>query len=159
MSDVKEDKSAKLVQVVCFKLAEEEYAIDITRVQEVIRMQTITEVPQMPEFVLGVVNIRGKVVPVFDLRLKFKLKQKSFDDLTKILVVSVNDNLISFIVDEILDNIKLDASVIDQAPTVKMEIERDCVKGVALLDERMITILDIDRVNDGVNAEIETYDQ
>lgn len=155
MSDEEKVSSQSILQVVCFRLADEEYAFDITRVQEVIRMQTITHVPQMPEFVLGVVNIRGSVVPVFDLRKKFNLPQKAFDEATKILVVTVEKEYISFVVDEILDNIKIDAAQLDPAPTVKMEIEKACVKGVALIDERMITVLDIDRVNDGVNQEID----
>lgn len=155
MSDEEKDSARSILQVVCFRLADEEYAFDITRVQEVIRMQSLTHVPQMPEFVLGVVNIRGSVVPVFDLRKKFNLPQKAFDEATKILVVTVEKEYISFVVDEILDNIKIDAAQLDPAPTVKMEIEKACVKGVALIDERMITVLDIDRVNDGVNQEID----
>jgi purine-binding chemotaxis protein CheW len=155
MASEEKVQEQSILQVVCFKLADEEYALDITRVQEVIRMQNITFVPQMPDFVLGVVNIRGSVVPVFDLRKKFNLPQKSFDEATKILVVTVDKEYISFVVDEILDNIKIDGAQLDPAPTVKMEIERACVTGVALIDERMITVLDIDRVNDGVNQEIE----
>lgn len=146
-----------ILQLVCFKLAEEEYAVDITRVQEVIRVQKITPVPQMPDFVLGVVNIRGSVVPVFDLRKKFKLAMKPFDNQTKILVITIDNILISFIVDEILDNIKIDRKIVDPAPSVKMQIERECVKGVGLLKNRMVVILDLDRINDEVNKEIENY--
>ena len=150
-------ESSDIMQLVCFKFADEEYAVDITRVQEVIRVQKITPVPQMPEFVLGVVNIRGSVVPVFDLRQKFKLPVKPFDDLTKILVITIDNILISFIVDEILDNIKLEQTHIDPAPNVKMEIAKECVKGVGLENERMIVILDLDNVNQAINAEINAY--
>ena len=148
-------KSTDILQLVCFKLADEEYAIDITRVQEVIRVQTITPVPQMPDFVLGVVNIRGSVVPVFDLRRKFKLAEKEFDSNTKILVVNVNNILHSVIVDEILDNIKLESSSIDPAPSVKMQISRECVLGVGLRENRMIVLLDIDRINEEINNDIQ----
>ncbi len=155
MVDNIQDNAAEVLQVVCFKLAQEEYAFDITQVQEVIRLQPITEVPQMLEFVLGVVNIRGSVVPVFDLRKKFHLAEKEPDDLTKILVVTVDGELISFLVDEILDNIKISSASLDPAPTIKMEIEKDCVRGVGLLDDRMITILNISKVNEGINDAIE----
>ncbi len=148
---------SEVLQLVCFKFAEEEYAIDITRVQEVIRVQKITPVPQMPDFVLGVVNIRGSVAPVFDLRRKFKLPTKEFDNQTKILVISINNVLMSFIVDEILDNIKIDKKSIDPAPNVKMAIEKDCVIGVALRKDRMIIILDLDKVNNGIDSDINAY--
>lgn len=150
-------ESSDVLQLVCFKLAEEEYAVDITRVQEVIRVQKITPVPQMPEFVLGVVNIRGNVVPVLDLRKKFKLALKPFDDLTKILVITIDNILISFIVDEILDNIKLDQEHIDPAPSVKMQIEKECVRGVGLTEGRMIIILDLPRINDEINKAIDVF--
>lgn len=146
-----------VLQLVCFKLAEEEYSVDITRVQEVIRVQKITPVPQMPDFVLGVVNIRGNVVPVFDLRKKIGLELKPFDGKTKILVITINNILISLIVDEILDNIKIDKKLIDPAPNVKMTIEKDCVKGVGLIENRMIIILDLDWINDEINKEIEHF--
>ena len=153
--NVKENTiSNDILQLVCFKLADEEYAVDITRVQEVIKVQSITPVPQMPDFVLGVVNIRGSVVPVFDLRKKFNLPEKEFDDNTKILVVNVKNILLSFIVDEILDNIKIETSSIDPAPNVKMQISKDCVVGIGLRDERMIVILDIDKINDEINLDI-----
>lgn len=156
MSDVITEDQASVIQVVCFKLAAEEYAFDITQVQEVIRLQLITEVPQMPAFVLGVVNIRGSVVPVFDLRKKFHLPEKVSDEKTKILVVTVDGELISFIVDEILDNIKISSAQLDPAPTIKMEIAKNCVRGVGLLDGRMITILNIENVNEEINDAIET---
>jgi purine-binding chemotaxis protein CheW len=155
MADKIENTGSTIMQVVCFKLADEEYAFDITRVQEVIRLQPITEVPQMPDFVLGVVNIRGSVVPVFDLRKKFHLPEKKADDHTKILVVSVDNELISFIVDEILDNLKLDSAQLDPAPAIKMSLEKECVLGVGLVDDRMISVLDISYVNKGINAAIE----
>ncbi len=153
-TEAKDMTNSDVLQLVCFKLADEEYAVDITRVQEVIRVQAITPVPRMPDFVLGVVNIRGSVVPVFDLRKKFKLQEKEFDDATKILVVNVKNVLLSFIVDEILDNIKLDSSSIDPTPNVKMQISKECVIGVGLRENRMIVILDIDRINDEINLDI-----
>ncbi|MCB0410132.1 MAG: purine-binding chemotaxis protein CheW [Candidatus Omnitrophica bacterium] len=148
----------KILELVCFKLAAEEYAVDITQVQEVIRIQRITPIPQMPEFTLGVINIRGTIVPVFDLRRKFQLPTKEFDGLSKILVADIRGTLISFIVDEILDNIRIESSCVDPSPTVKMNIDRDCIIGIGELENRMIIILDLDTVNDLINSEIGTQE-
>lgn len=147
-------KDKNMLQLVCFKLAEEQYALDIISVHEVIRWQKITPVPQMPAFVLGVVNIRGSVVPVFDLRVKFGLPCKDFSDKTKILVVNMNGTLVSVVVDEILDNVKVPFDNVDPAPNVKLSIERECVRGLALLDERMIIILTPDKLGESINNSI-----
>lgn len=152
-----EAEHSGVVQLVCFNLAEEEYAIDITKVQEVLRLQKITPVPQMPDFVLGVVNIRGDVIPVFDLRRKFKLSEKAPDKHTKIMIVNVSGLYISIIVDKILDNIKLDAVHIDPSPNVKMKMERDCVKGVGLFEDRIIIVLDLLKVHEHIQQSIKTY--
>lgn len=135
-------------QFVCFKLAKEEYAVDIHNVQEVIRVPKITPVPQMPVFCLGVINIRGNVSAVFDLRKMFHLEEKEFDEKTKLLVITLNDTTVSLVVDEISENIKLEASHIDPAPTVKMKIERECISGLGELDGRMIVIIDMPKLHD-----------
>jgi len=155
--DQVDEENDDVMQLVCFKLAEEEYAVEIVRVQEVNRVQKITPVPQMPEFVLGVVNIRGSVVPVFDLRTKFGLPIKPVDNKTKIMVINVDNIFMSFIVDEILDNIKLDCAQIDPAPNVKMQISKECVHGVGLQANRMIVILDLDKINEEINNDIHDY--
>ncbi|MBU1862728.1 MAG: chemotaxis protein CheW [Candidatus Omnitrophica bacterium] len=152
-----DSQTENILQLVCFKLADEEYAVDITQVQEVIRMQRITPVPQMPGFVLGVVNIRGTVVPVFDLRKQFHLTEKEENPLTKIVVVNLNGELISIIVDEILDNIKLDSIHVDPTPAVKMEIDKESIKGIGMLEERMIIILDLHKINDSINRRIVAF--
>lgn len=147
--------SDEVVQLVCFRLAEEEYAIDITCVQEVIRIQNVTHVPQMPDFVLGVINIRGNIVPVFDLRVAFQLPQKSFDEHTKILVLNLGGLSFSIIVDEILDNVKLEKFQIDPAPSIKLKMDRACIHGLGQVGERMIIILDTSTVLDVIGAAID----
>lgn len=151
---VHDDTSHDMLQLVCFKLADEQYAVDITGVKEVIRYQRITPVPQMPDFLLGVVNIRGSVIPVFDMRIKFGLPCREVDSNTKILVMNMNGIMVSIVVDEILDNIKVPIANVDPAPTVKLRIEKECVKGLALLHERMIIILDPDSLGDAINKDI-----
>ncbi|MBF0479440.1 MAG: chemotaxis protein CheW [Candidatus Omnitrophica bacterium] len=144
-------------QFVCFKLAAEEYAIDISYIQEVIRVVTITQVPQMPEFCWGVINVRGNVLPVFDLRRLFHLPEKKFDAQSKFLIASIGNFIASFIVDEIVDNIKLESSAIDPTPAVKMKIDADCIKGLGELDDRMIVIINLEKVHDHILKIINTF--
>jgi len=147
--------TGEVVQFVCFKLADEEYGIDINCVQEVIRPQEITPLPQLPDFVLGAMNIRGSVVPIFDLRKKMKLAEKAMDDHSRIILLQLDGLLSSYLVDEVLDNIKLDSSKIDPAPDVRMSIPRDCVRGLGVVDGRMIVIIDQIAVNRAIQGEID----
>lgn len=141
-------------QLVCFKLAEEEYAININDIQEVIGVQEITHIPQMPEFVLGVANLRGYVVSVFDLRKKLHLDAKPFDDQTKIVFALVDGTVFGLIVDEILENVTLPESSIDPAPSVKMKISKECIFGLGELEGRMITILNLAKIQEEINSEL-----
>ncbi|MFA6583612.1 MAG: chemotaxis protein CheW [Elusimicrobiaceae bacterium] len=151
---VSERISEDIVQLVCFRLDKEEYAVDIVRVQEVIRIQSITHVPQMPDFVLGVINIRGNIVPLFDLRAAFQLPKKPFDEHTKILVLNVGGQSFSIIVDEILDNVKLESHKIDPAPSIKLKMDRECILGLGEIDNRMIIILDTSVVSNVIAGAI-----
>ncbi|NLO92306.1 MAG: purine-binding chemotaxis protein CheW [Elusimicrobia bacterium] len=159
MSQVAEETvlSGEVMQLVCFKLAQEEYAVDITNVQEVIKVQPITPVPQMPPFVLGVINIRGSIIPVFDMRKLFKLPEKAFDEQSKILVLKYEGVVVSIIVDQILDNIKIEHSSIDPAPEVRLKIERECIYGLGEIGDRMVIILNFNKVNGVAKREIQEY--
>lgn len=147
-------KEDDIRQFVCFKLAEEEYAIDIVEIQEVIRVPAITEVPQMPAFTLGIINVRGNVIPVFDLRKKLFLPEKTLDFNTKIVIARVDEEAFGMIVDEVLDNVKLDASQIDPAPTVKMKVSRECITGLGKLNDRMIALLNLQRIHEEIKKDI-----
>jgi purine-binding chemotaxis protein CheW len=148
-----EQERNKTAQLVCFMLAGEEYAVDIARVREVIRVQQLTPVPQCPSYVLGVVNIRGTIVPVFDLRKKFCLPDRPFDDRTKLIVLNYGDAMAAVVVDEVRDTVKLDGSRIDPSPRVKLKMRRACIRGLGMLDGRMIIILDVERVCDEIGWE------
>jgi purine-binding chemotaxis protein CheW len=141
-------------QLVCFNLAGEEYAVDITHVQEVIRVQRITPVPQMPDFVLGVINIRGNIVPVFDLRRQFQLPERPLDGQSKILVLKTGGAPLSIVVDRILDNVKMENAVIDPAPEVKLKMDSACIQGLGELGARMIIILDLVAVSGAIKSRV-----
>ena len=139
--------AASYIQVVCFKLEDEEYAFNILNIKEVIHISRITFVPQMPTFVLGVINIRGTIVPVFDLKKKFVLQDKEFTSDTRIVVTILNNGMVGLVVDKVLENLMIEKGSIDPVPTVKMQIDKECILGIGKLSGRMITILDIENVH------------
>ncbi len=146
--------ASEIKQFVCFKLANEEYAIDIQLVQEVVKIHKMTSIPQMPEFSLGVINNRGNIIPVFDLRKKFHLSDKPFGPETRLLVASVDNTVISLVVDQVLDNVKFDMSQVDPAPAVKMNVDREYIQGLGELEGRMIVILDLQKMHEFIMKEI-----
>ena len=147
-------EAGQLLQLVCFNLADEEYGVDINFVQEVIRVQKITPVPQMPTSVLGVINIRGNIVTVFDLRKQFGLPERPFGEATKILVMRINKTTLGIIVDQILDNLKLESAQIDPAPEVHLRIDKECITGLGQTGDRMIIIVNLAAIDRMLRKEI-----
>lgn len=140
-----------LIQLVSFKLGEEEFGIDILRVQEINRMVNITQVPQAPHYCEGVINLRGKVIPVIDLRKKFDMESSEWDKNTRIVVCDVDGNVIGMIVDAVHEVLRIPASTIEPAPKIVTSIDVDYIKGVARLEERLLIFLDISRIADEVS--------
>lgn len=169
----------ELLPLVCFRLGEGQYALDMARVHEVLRLIPITRVPQMPDFVLGIVNARGNIIPVFDLRRKFALGGPPFGraspgldeaigrggplggntikEKTKLIVVDTREAPVSFVADELLDNVKVERSSIAPAPAGKSRVPKECVAGISRLDERVIIILDWDKMYELVQEEIRNF--
>lgn len=136
------------LQFVCFKLADEEYAVDITLITEVIRVVPFTPVPQVPDFCLGLINCRGTIIPLFDLRKKVLLPQKPFNAKSRILIASIDHEVIGLVIDEILDNIRVDPRQVDLTKFLAMKIGKEYIRGVAQVDDRMIAILDLQQMYD-----------
>lgn len=151
---LEKETEERVVQLVCFMFADEEYAVDITSVREVVRIQKITHIPQMPDFTLGIINIRGSIIPVFDLRKKFGLREKESDEQSKMIVVDVNDSRICFVVDQVLNNVKITASSVVPTPNVKMKIKRECIRGIGKFEDGMIIILDLVKLNESILDDI-----
>ncbi len=133
-------------QYVSFNLDAEKYAVDIMYIEEIIRMVEITQVPRAPEFVEGIINIRGKVIPVVDLKKKLNLGSISQDQNTRIIITNVKNRKIGFIVDSVNEVIRIDDSLIDDAPAVTMTMDSSYIKGVAKTNHGLIIILDIAKV-------------
>lgn len=135
----------ELMQLVSFHVGGEEFGLDILRVQEIIRVQQLTRVPNSPDFVDGVINLRGKVIPVIALRKRIGLEDRPHDKQTRIVVVEVSGNVLGFIVDSVSEVLRIPADTVEPPPRLG-KIEREYVSGVGKLDNRLLILLDVDRL-------------
>jgi len=133
-----------------FTLAEEEYGIGILKVKEIIGMMPITSVPRTPEFVKGVINLRGKVIPVMDLRLKFAMESIPYSDRTCIIVVEIDSEsetvLIGIVVDAVSEVINIKEEEIEESPSFGTRLNTDYILGMAKIGGGVKILLDIDKV-------------
>ncbi|MDR2401354.1 MAG: chemotaxis protein CheW [Deferribacteraceae bacterium] len=134
------------IQLVGMKLGDEEYAVDVLKIQEIIRTVEITIVPRSDSFVLGVMNLRGKVIPVIDLRVRFNLDKTDFDKATRVIVVRFEKEQIGFVVDEVTQVIRIAKSMVEPTPPLVGAIGQEYILGICKFNERLIILLDIDRV-------------
>lgn len=139
-------ESDEILQLVSFKIGEEEFGVDILKVQEIIRMLQITKVPNAPSFVEGVVNLRGKVIPIIDLRSRLNMIKKESDSKTRIIVVEIEGKIVGFIVDEVSEVLRIPRSITEAPPTVVAGINSDYITAVGKLEDRLIILLDLDKV-------------
>ena len=150
---------AKAGKHLTFKLAEEEYGLEILKVQEIIGMMSVTRVPKMPEFIRGVVNLRGKVIPVLDLRLKFSMESREDTDRTCIIVVQLNssgqDMTMGIIVDEVSEVLDIAADQIEPPPSFGAAIDTECLLGIGKIEKKVVMMLDIEKVIAGQEVVIE----
>ncbi|MDI3327197.1 MAG: chemotaxis protein CheW [Alicyclobacillaceae bacterium] len=137
---------AQEIKVIVFQLGSEEYGVEVHQVLSIERMQKITRVPRTPAFVKGVINLRGVVTPVIDLRARFGLPEVEYTEDTRIVVVSVNDMEVGLIVDAANDVIDVPVNRIDPPPAVVGGVKADYLRGVAKLDDRLLVLLNLDRV-------------
>jgi len=135
----------EMLQVVSFHVGEEEFGLDILRVQEIIRVQRLTRVPNSPKFVDGVINLRGRVIPVIDLRKRFGIDCTEQGNQTRIVVVEVKGTVLGFIVDSVSEVLRIPAETVEQPPRLG-KVEREYVMGVGKLDNRLLILLDVDRL-------------
>jgi len=142
--DVRKDE--QLLQLVTFSIGEEEFGVEILKVQEIIRMLEITRVPKAPDFVEGVINLRGKVIPVIDLRLRFGLQAKGHDKKTRIIVIEINQMIVGFVVDSVSEVLRIPAGTIEPPPPVISGLDSEYISGVGKLDDRLLIMLDLNRL-------------
>lgn len=143
--EIKAGQAAGELHLVTFHLETEEFGVDIGRVQEIIRVGQITVVPNAPEFIRGVINLRGKIIPVLDLRKRLALPETPFDKNSRIIVVEAGPKVLGLLVDRVSQVIRMPAASVD-APPDEIEESRAFVRGIGKIDSRLIMIMELDRV-------------
>ena len=141
-----EKSTMKDIKVIVFQIEDEEYAVPVDQVGSIERVQLITRVPQTENFVKGIINLRGVVIPVIDLRLRFGMVEKSYTESTRIIIIQLEQVEIGLIVDLANDVIDLPEEMIEQTPEVIGTVNADYISGVAKLDKRLLILLDLQKV-------------
>jgi purine-binding chemotaxis protein CheW len=141
-----EPSNADQLRLVSFNVGAERFAVDILRVQEINRMMELTRVPQSPQGVKGVINLRGKIVPVLDLRNCFNMEETEHSDESRIIVVEVRGATLGFIVDAVHEVLRLDPGMVEPAPSVMSNADAGYIQGVAKVDDTLVILLDLDRL-------------
>lgn len=140
------DIDQEMSQFVTFLIANESYGVEVLSVKEILGMTAITPVPNTLDFMKGVINLRGEVVPVVDMRRKFGLDAKEYDGFTVIIIVEVKKRLIGMIVDAVSDVADIPVNAIQSTPHFSAQIETDFIRGIGQVGENLIIILDVDRI-------------
>ncbi|MCZ7603991.1 MAG: chemotaxis protein CheW [Melioribacteraceae bacterium] len=141
---VNRKENSELIQLVSFKVGREEFGVDILKVQEINRMLKITKVPNSPDFVEGVVNLRGRIIPVVDLRKRLSIGEREHDAKTRIVVVDITGNTVGFIVDEVNEVLRISKDILENPPELVAQVDSDFITSVAKLEDRIIILLDLD---------------
>ena len=139
-------KNAAPQEFLTFTLGSEEYGVDILKVQEIRGYDTVTRIPDTPEFIKGVINLRGTIVPVVDMRLKFKLGNATYDDFTLMIILNVARRVVGMVVDGVSDVIALTAEQIRPAPELGRTLDSEFLTGIGALDKRMLILVDIEKL-------------
>lgn len=133
------------IQLVIFRLATEEYGLPITKVQEINRLVPITKLPQTPSFMEGVINLRGRIIPVIDLRKRFQLTVTEVNEDSRIIIVEVNKQTVGIIVDAVSEVVRMPSSSVEPPPPAFI-LDAQYIHGVGKLEDRLLILLNIDRI-------------
>ena len=144
--------AADAQQFLTFKLAGEEYGVGILTVQEIRGWSSVTKVPHTPTWLLGVINLRGVVVPIIDLRVKFKFASAEYNDTTVVIILTVATRVVGVVVDGVSDVITLGASQIKPAPSLGSGSDTSHIIGFGTLDERMRILMDVEKLMAGADT-------
>lgn len=141
-----ENKAAVMPnEFLAFALGGEEYGIDIQQVQELRGYETVTRIADKPAFIKGVINLRGVIVPIFDMRIKFSLGNACYDTTTVVIILNCTVGLVGMVVDRVSDVITLDDEQIRPAPTIGEDVNSSYLLGIGVVDERVLLLADVDR--------------
>ncbi|HAL37443.1 MAG TPA: chemotaxis protein CheW [Polaromonas sp.] len=138
--------TARALEFLAFTLGQEEYGIDIQKVQELRGYDTVTRIANAPEHIKGVVNLRGIIVPIIDMRIKFNLGTPTYDQFTVVIILNMASRVMGMVVDSVSDVITLTPDQIKPAPEMGSVLDTDYLIGLGTLDDRMLILVDIDKL-------------
>jgi purine-binding chemotaxis protein CheW len=144
--DKLQNQNQELRQLVSFHIANEEFGVDILKVQEIIKIISITKVPNSPVFVEGVINLRGRIIPVIDLRTRLGIPKKEHDKSTRIIVVDLKGKTVGFIVDSVSEVLRIQQNIIEAPPDIVSGIDSEYITAVGKLTDRLLILLDLEKV-------------
>lgn len=144
--DTQHDSSADEEQYLTFSLNKQSYGIPILEVQEIKGWEEVTPIPNSPVYIRGVMNLRGTIVPIIDLRLRFGLEERDYDEFTVIIIVNIRDRLAGLVVDSVSDVINADQEQHSDAPEFEGQINRRYLQGLVQADDKLIILLNIDQL-------------
>jgi len=133
-------------ELLTFTLGNEEYGIDILKVQEIRGYDAVTTIANSPDFIKGVINLRGIIVPIVDMRIKFKLGNITYNELTVVIILNVANRVVGIVVDGVSDVIALTAEQLKPAPEFSSSLDMQYIMGLGTVDERMIIVMDIEKL-------------
>jgi purine-binding chemotaxis protein CheW len=139
-------EAEKVSQIVGFRLANEEYGVDIMVVQEIILVGKITRMPEVPDFICGLINLRGHVIPIVDLRKRFGLASCENDERTRIIVINVAERTIGIVVDAVNEVLRINTDQIEQPPSSVAGIEHEYIRGLVKLEAKLLILLNIENI-------------
>ena len=138
--------TTRLREFLAFKLGAEEYGIDILRVQEIRSYEEPTQIANAPAFIKGVVNLRGVIVPIIDMRLKFNLEQANYDAFTVVIVLNIGSRVVGMVVDAVSDVITLQPDQLRPVPEFSAAVASDHILAIGAVDQRMLILIDIEQL-------------
>lgn len=134
-----------------FRLDQEEYGIDILKVQEIRGYEPPTRIANAPQFIKGVVNLRGTIVPIVDMRIKFNCSHAEYNNFTVVIILNLRDRVVGVVVDSVSDVMELTRENIRTAPDIESAIDNSCIQGLGSVGDRMLILLDIEKLMSNVD--------
>ena len=151
-----ESKASGAREYLTFRLGDEEYGIDILKVQEIRGYEQPTRIANAPEFIKGVVNLRGTIVPIVDMRLKFNCSEVEYNSFTVVIILNLRNRVVGIVVDSVSDVMALAPEAIRPAPDIESAIDSGCILGLGSVAERMLILLDIEKLMAGLDMGLVT---
>ena len=146
MDNTEQSGNATSGEYLTFTLGPEEYGMDILKVQEIRGYDAVTKIANAPDFIKGVINLRGVIVPIVDLRIKFRLGDPTYDQFTVVIILNIGKRVMGIVVDGVSDVIQLNADNLRPAPEFGSILDTRYILGLGTVDERMIIIVDIEKL-------------